>query len=88
MSKIIQVRNVPEPVHELLTRRAAAAGLSLSDYVVRELVAVAGREANVDALRALATLAPMLHGTSSVADIVRSVREEREEELAERVSRS
>lgn len=87
MPKIIQVRNVPEAVHELLTRRAAAAGLSLSDYVARELVAVAGREANVDALRTLATLPPMLEGASSVADVVRSVGEDRDEELAERVGR-
>lgn len=37
MSKMIQVRNVPERVHRILKARAAAAGMSLSDYVKRDL---------------------------------------------------
>jgi plasmid stability protein len=37
MSKMIQVRNVPEEVHRTLKVRAAAEGLSLSDYVKRDL---------------------------------------------------
>jgi antitoxin FitA len=87
MAKVIQVRNVPDAVHETLSRRAAAHGLSLSDFVARELVAVAGRESNVDVLHALAALAPVLTDRESAADIVRSIRDEREEELAEHVGR-
>jgi plasmid stability protein len=37
MSKMIQVRNVPDDVHRILKVRAAAEGLSLSDYVKRDL---------------------------------------------------
>ena len=37
MSKMIQLRNVPEPLHRTLKSRAAIAGLSLSDYLIREL---------------------------------------------------
>ncbi len=37
MSKMIQVRNVPDAVHRILKTRAAAEGLSLSDYVKRDL---------------------------------------------------
>jgi antitoxin FitA len=37
MPKMIQVRNVPEEVHRTLKARAAAAGLSLSDYIKRDL---------------------------------------------------
>ncbi len=37
MSKMIQVRNVGEDVHRTLKARAAAAGMSLSDYVKRDL---------------------------------------------------
>jgi len=37
MSKMIQVRNVPDDVHRTLKVRAAAEGLSLSDYVKRDL---------------------------------------------------
>ncbi|HST97914.1 MAG TPA: toxin-antitoxin system HicB family antitoxin, partial [Geodermatophilus sp.] len=43
MSKMLQVRNVPEDVHAELRRRARAAGVSLSDYVLRELERVAAR---------------------------------------------
>jgi antitoxin FitA len=37
MSKMIQIRNVPDDVHRILKTRAAAEGLSLSDYVKRDL---------------------------------------------------
>lgn len=37
MSKMIQVRNVDDHVHRTLKTRAAAAGMSLSDYVKRDL---------------------------------------------------
>lgn len=39
MPKMIQVRNVPDDVHRALKIRAAAAGMSLSDYVKRDLEA-------------------------------------------------
>ncbi len=39
MSKMIQVRNVPDRLHRTLKARAAAEGLSLSDYIKRELEA-------------------------------------------------
>lgn len=39
MSKMIQVRDVPDEVHRTLKSRAAAAGLSLSDYIKRDLEA-------------------------------------------------
>jgi len=43
MSKMIQVRNVPDDVHRTLKARAAAAGMSLSDYVKQDLEAAAAR---------------------------------------------
>jgi antitoxin FitA len=51
MSKMIQVRNVPDAVHRTLKARAAAAGLSLSDYIKRDLVEAAARPtfAEIDA---------------------------------------
>ncbi len=36
MSKMIQLRNVPEALHRQLKARAALSGLSLSDYLIRE----------------------------------------------------
>ena len=41
--KTIQIRNVPEPIHRVLRTRAAAAGVSLSDYALAELERVAAR---------------------------------------------
>ena len=37
MSKMIQIRNVPDDLHKELKIRAAAAGMSMSDYIKREL---------------------------------------------------
>lgn len=37
MSKMIQIRNVPDDVHRTLKIRAASEGLSLSDYLKRDL---------------------------------------------------
>ena len=37
MSHMIQIRHVPDRLHRRLKARAAAAGMSLSDYLRREL---------------------------------------------------
>lgn len=36
MAKMIQLRNVPDALHRQLKARAAMAGLSLSDFLIRE----------------------------------------------------
>jgi plasmid stability protein len=36
MSKMIQIRNVPDSLHRRLKARAAMAGMSLSDYLLEE----------------------------------------------------
>ena len=43
MSRMIQVRNVPDPLHRTLKARAATAGMSLSDYLLAELREIAER---------------------------------------------
>jgi len=37
MSKMIQIRNVPDELHRDLKKRAALAGMSMSDYIKKEL---------------------------------------------------
>jgi len=37
MSKMIQLRNVPNSLHSTLKARAAMAGVSLSDYLLAEI---------------------------------------------------
>lgn len=41
MSKMIQLRHVPDALHRQLKARAAMAGLSLSDFLVREVRKIA-----------------------------------------------
>jgi plasmid stability protein len=37
MSKMIQIRNVPDALHREVKARAARAGMSLSDFLLREV---------------------------------------------------
>jgi antitoxin FitA len=41
MSKMIQIRNVPDEVHQALKVRAAKEGMSLSDFLRREVTRIA-----------------------------------------------
>jgi plasmid stability protein len=73
---MIQIRNVPEALHRRLKARAAMAGLSLSDLLLRE-VAVVADTPSVEELRArLAALTPVAADLSA-AEAVRAEREAR-----------
>jgi len=37
MAVMVQVRNVPDEIHRKLKARAALSGMSLSDYLLREI---------------------------------------------------
>jgi len=43
VSKMIQIRNVPDDIHRELKVRAAQAGMSLSDFLNAELARLAAR---------------------------------------------
>jgi plasmid stability protein len=43
MTRMIQIRNVPDALHRTLKSRAALEGLSLSDYLLREIRRTAER---------------------------------------------
>jgi len=51
VAKTIQIRNVPDDLHQLLRNRASAAGMSLSDYLLQGIREVAARPATSDVLR-------------------------------------
>ncbi len=74
VARSIQIRNVPERVHRTLRARAAEAGLSLSDYLLREIVRVADRPPAAEVL-ARATSRHGGTGTEEVVDAVRSGRD-------------
>jgi antitoxin FitA len=74
MSKMIQLRNVPDALHRILKARAAMAGMSLSDYLLSEIEDLAHRPT-------LAELRQRLHKRKPVTadlDTATYVREERE----------
>ncbi len=43
MTKMIQIRNVPDELHRTLKVRAAQAGMTLSDYLLAEIEQVAAK---------------------------------------------
>ena len=74
MSKMIQLRNVPDTLHRSLKARAAMSGRSLSDYLLAEIKEIAERPT-------LAEVRKRLHRRKAVTveiDSARLVREERE----------
>jgi plasmid stability protein len=72
---MLQVRNVPDDVHAELRRRAQAAGVSLSEYVLRELERVAARPPIEEVLARSASRRLDI----SMADVVETIRTERRE---------
>ena len=76
MSKMIQIRHVPDALHRRLRARAALAGMSLSDYLRRELEVAAERLTPAelrDRLRAMEPVSP----AESPADALRAERNSR-----------
>ena len=76
VAKNIQIRNVPDDVHEVYKRRAATAGQSLQEYLLSDLSDRAGR-LTMD--EAMARIDRHRQGSTVTAeDIVQAIREERE----------
>jgi L-amino acid N-acyltransferase YncA len=76
VAKNIQIRNVPDEVHAVYKRRAAAAGMSLQEYLLADLTEQAGR---LTMAESMARIASHARGSGvSTADIVQAIREDRE----------
>ena len=76
MSKMIQIRHVPDDLHRKLKARAAFLGMSLTDYLLAEIRHVAERPTAAeifDRLRSRSTVTPDI----PVADMVREERDTR-----------
>lgn len=76
MSVMIQVRNVPESVHGTLKSRAAREGMSLSDFIKRELERVAERPTMREWLERAGQTKPIA-GQTSAAQLIRQLRDQR-----------
>ncbi len=53
MAKMLQLRNVSDELHRTLKSRAALEGMSLSDYLIRELRRIAERPSRSELIRRL-----------------------------------
>ena len=76
MSTMIQIRNVPTALHRELKSRAALAGMSLSDYLLRDIREVAARPTLEEMRARLERLAP-LELSQAPSDAVRAERDSR-----------
>jgi len=76
MSKMIQLRHVPDSLHRRLKARAALEGLSLSDYLLREVERAAERP-TISELRERLSRLPAVVLDVSTAQAVREERDRR-----------
>lgn len=76
MSVMIQIRNVPSELHRTLKARAAAAGMSLSDYLLREIEQVS-EQPTMEELRARIHSRAKLNLSPSPTEILREERDRR-----------
>ena len=76
MATMVQIRNVPEQLHRRLKARAAIEGMSMSDYVLREVRKALDRPTRQEILERLAAQpAPRL--TREPAAVIRADRDAR-----------
>jgi antitoxin FitA len=76
MSKMIQVRNVPDALHRELKVRAAAEGMTLSDYIKRELSSRTRKKTIAEIVAETKALPPSGVSTRRTVEIIREMRGE------------
>lgn len=74
MPKMIQIRDVPEQLHSTLKSRAAQEGMSLSDFLKRELKRAAERSTMREWLE-LTRRAKPIRTKRTAAQVVRELRD-------------
>jgi plasmid stability protein len=74
MSKMIQIRNVPDDVHRALVEKAAREGLSLSGFLLREVAKVAERPSLTEIMARAGQRKPLKPVTQSSVEILRELR--------------
>lgn len=74
MSRMIQIRNVPDELHRELKARAAQAGMTLSDYLLHEIRILAQRPTRGELLERIRRRGGV-QLDEGAADIVRAERD-------------
>ena len=75
-STMVQIRNVPAEFHRRLKARAAMEGMSMSDYILREVGKSLERPTRQEVLERLRTR-PVRRLTRSAAAVIRAERDAR-----------
>jgi antitoxin FitA len=75
-STMVQIRNVPAEFHRRLKARAAMEGMSMSDYILREVGKALERPMREEVLQRLRTR-PVRHLKTRPADVIRAERNSR-----------
>jgi plasmid stability protein len=76
MSRMIQLRNVPDDLHQVLKARAAMEGMTLSDYLIAEVRRAAERPTQREMRERLLSRTPVTPKISPAA-VVRAERDSR-----------
>lgn len=74
MTKMIQIRNVPESLHRTLKARAARLGMSLSDYLLSEIEEIAQKPSLAEWLTMVKQAGPV-HVDEDPAEVIRRHRD-------------
>jgi plasmid stability protein len=75
-STMVQIRNVPPEFHRRLKARAALEGMSMSDYILREIGKALERPTRAEVLERLRT-GPVRRLKRRAADVIRAERDAR-----------
>jgi len=75
-STMVQIRNVPEEFHRRLKARAALEGMSMSDYILREIGKALERPTRGEVLERLRSR-PVRRLRRKPADVIRAERDAR-----------
>jgi plasmid stability protein len=76
MAKMIQLRHVPDELHRTLKVRAARSGLSLSDYLIREVRKMA-EQPTPEEMRERLRQRGAYRGKASPTEVLRAERDRR-----------
>jgi plasmid stability protein len=74
MSKMIQIRNVPDEIHRALKVRAAREGMTLSAYLLREVSRLAERPTLEELIERAKRRKPLKPITEDSVQIIRELR--------------
>ena len=73
---MVQIRNVPADFHRRLKARAAIEGMSMSDYILREVAKALDRPTRQEVLERLRAR-PLRRTKRTAADVIRAERDAR-----------